>query len=466
MLDDAGSLTRQIAQAAMSLRYEALPASVQATAQALIEDLLRVAVAGRAQVSTRQLSDAVIGAPGVCQLWFDDAREPGAEAAVLGNLHRALRAPDRARERRGHGLAPADAAFANTLSAAALDYDSLNGAVHADLVTLPAAWAMAEHCQRSPRQMLTAYVAASELVSRLARCAQGPSRGWSPTSLYGGMGAALASGLLLELSLDQLVHALGLAAVQAFGTQQANIEQTLAKRLQPALAVRTGVQAALLAQAGASAPQQALEGRFGVRALYQPGDDRAVLDGWGEQWQLSDTVLKAYPVCACSHAAIQALVDLRSRAPFSLDEVASVTATISPFMQRLVGGAFDPRADLQVLAQFNLRYQLAAVLLRGGLNLHDLRPEAVLDPHIGALLPRIELRVDAHHNAELAPASVRVVLGDGRVLEQTCTDLPGSPEAPLSIAQLQAKTRECGAQAVLFQIAALDQHAQLPTLHA
>jgi len=429
----------------MALQYEALPAKVRTKAQALIEDLLLVSVAGRAQASTRKLSDALIGAPGACQVWFD-------EACGLAD----------GRGRRA--LAPADAAFANTLSAAALDYDSLNGAVHADLVTLPAAWAMAEHCQRSPRQMLTAYVAASELVSRLSRSAQGPSRGWSPTSLYGGMGAALASGLLLELSLDQLVHALGLAAVQASGTQQANVEPTLAKRLQPALAVRTGMQAALLAQAGATAPQQALEGRFGIRALYQAGEDQAVLDGWGECWQLLDTAIKAFAVCACGHASIQALLDLHERVPFSLEQVATVTATISPFMQRLVGGAFDPSADLQVLAQFNLRYQLAAVLLRGRLSLDDLRPEAVLDPRITELLPRIELHVDAHNAAELAPASVRVELADGRVLEQTCTALPGSPEAPLGDAQRQAKAAECGAQAVLLQITALDQQRQLPSL--
>ncbi|WP_311969407.1 MmgE/PrpD family protein [Pseudomonas baltica] len=438
----AESITQQIARAAMGLSVERLPGGLLNSAKDLIGDLLLAAAAGQAEPSSRAFSAAITGAPGTSRLWFS---QTGA-------------------------LAPADATFANTLSAAALDYDSLNGAVHADLVTLPAAWAAAEHCQRSPQDMLVAYIAASELVSRLSRCAQGPGKGWSATALYGGIGAALASGLLLRLIPEQLVHALGLAALQAAGSQQANVEQTLAKRLQPALAARHGVQAALLAQAGATAPIQALEGRFGLRALYQPGDDTRLLDGWGERWQLLDTATKRYPVCACSHAAVQALLDLRQREPFESDEVLEVTALISPFMARLVGGAFNPAGDLQVVAQFNLQYQLASVLLRGPLTLQHLTRDAVLDA--AAWVTRIKVEIDAGNQQELAPASVRVRLRDGQVLSCTCRYLPGSAQAPLSVAERLAKARECGQRAqpafdgiALFErLADLDQHERLPLL--
>lgn len=438
----ADSVTQRIARAALGLSVEQLPGTLQNMARQLIGDLLLVAAAGQAEPSSRAFSAAIAGAPGGSRVWFSQA---GA-------------------------LAPAEATFANTLSAAALDYDSLNGAVHADLVTLPAAWAMAEHCRRSPRDMLVAYVAGSELVSRLSRCAQGPGKGWSATSLYGGIGAALASGLLLRLSPEQLVHALGLATLQAAGSQQANIEQTLAKRLQPAFAARHGVQAALLAQAGATAPIQALEGRFGLRALYQPGEDSALLEGWGADWQLLDTAIKRYPVCACGHAAVQALLDLRQREPFDSDEVLEVTALISPFMARLVGGPFDPTGDLQVVAQFNLQYQLASVLLRGPLTLQHLAPAAVLEA--APWVARIKIQIDEANPQELAPASVRVRLRDGRVLSHTCEQLPGSPQAPLRAAERLAKARECGQQAqpavdgiaLLERLADLDQLEWLPQL--
>ncbi|MFF7709044.1 MmgE/PrpD family protein [Pseudomonas sp. NPDC007930] len=416
----AETLTGRLAEAALALAAQPLPNEVLGLGGELLADLLLVAAAGQAEASSQALIAAAAAAPGPCQVWF---ATPAARRA------------------------PAEAAFANTLNAAALDYDSLNQAVHADLVTLPAAWAMAEYSGRTPLGMLQAFLIASEAVSRLSRGGTGPSKGWSGTSLYGGLGAALASGLLLGLDARELQHALGLAAAQAAGSQQGNLEHTLAKRLQPAFAVRNGVQSALLAQAGATAPQNALEGRFGLRALYQPGDDSALLSHWGTQWQVFDTALKRYPTCACGHAAIQALLDLQARVCFSADAVEAVTAFVSPFMHRLVGAPLKLTADLQVVAQFSLQYQLASVLLRGPFNLQHLLPDAVLAPAIASLAKRVNVQIDPANLHELAPASVRVRLADGRVLQQRCEQLPGGPAAPLSSAQRAAKARECGLHA-------------------
>jgi 2-methylcitrate dehydratase PrpD len=236
------TVTRQIARAALTLAYDDIPTPVVDKARRLIADTLIVAVAGKSQATSITMGRAVAPSSGQSRVWFADRQQTWSAM---------------------------DATFLNTLHAGALDYDSLNGAVHADLVTLPAAWAIAEQFGRSPRELITAYVAASETVSRLSRCATGISKGWSGTSIYGGIGAALASGLLMRLDAPRLTHALGLAMVQAAGTQQANVEQTLAKRLQPAFAARNGVFAASLAEAGATAPSQALEGKFGMRTLYQ-----------------------------------------------------------------------------------------------------------------------------------------------------------------------------------------------------
>lgn len=433
------SITQALAQAVTSLRFESLPDAVVEKAKHLVADTLLVAAPGRAEPASA-MSAATGSAPGNSRIWF--APEADSRAAL-------------------------DATFINTLNAGALDYDSLNGAVHADLVTLGAAWAMAEHCERRPRDMLAAQVIASEVVSRLSRGAGQPSKGWSGTSIYGGLGAAIASGLMLGLDEAQMAHALGLAASQAAGTQQANIENTLAKRLQPALAARTGVFAALLAQAGATAPTFALEGKFGLRALYQSGDDSRVLDGWGTDWQLLDTMTKRYPICACSHAAVHALWELQTREGFTPEQVAQVKASISPFMQRLVGGEFVAVGDLQVVAQFNLRYQLASTLLRGPVQLEHLASACVLDPAIAQWLPAISLQIDIDNPHELTPASITVVLKDGRSLTHTCHDLPGSRQSPMTAAQWRAKALECATAGRLtdaYLSTLLGNLAQLPEL--
>lgn len=416
----ADSVTSEIARSALRLAYDDIPQPVIDKAKVLIADTLLVAAAGRGQASSIAMGRAVAPSSGSSHVWFADRQQ---------------------------SLSALDATFINTLHAGALDYDSLNGAVHADLVTLPAAWAVAEQYGRSPRELITAYIAASEMVSRLSRCSTGVSKGWSGTSIYGGIGAALASGLLIGMDPSRLTHALGLAAVQAAGTQQANVEQTLAKRLQPAFAARNGVFAAMLAEAGATGPTQALEGQFGLRALYQSGDDQPLMDGWGSTWQVLDTAVKRFPVCACSHAAIQALLDLITQTQCKADQVVAVVATVSPFMNRLVGSDFKLQGDLEVVAQFNLRYHLASVLLRGPVSLAALAPDAVREAAVGAMISRIHFIVDTGNQNELAPASVSLTLSNGQTFQQTCHTMPGSPQTPLEGPQWLAKLSACAAYA-------------------
>ncbi|ROR20219.1 2-methylcitrate dehydratase PrpD [Comamonas sp. BIGb0124] len=419
----AASHSHGIAQAVTKLRYDDLPAEVVKHAKRLIVDTLVVAAAGAGRAggtSSRALRTAVPAAPGRSKPWF--LRQPAGVHAV-------------------------DATFVNTLHAAALDFDSLNRAVHADLVCLPAAWSMAEASGAGGRDFIAAYVAGSELVSRWSRAAQGPSKGWSGTSLYGGLGAAVAAGKLMQLPDVTLRHAIGLACSQAAGTQQANVEQVLSKRLQPALAARQGVFAAHLAASGASAPEHALEGRFGLRALTQPGDDSQVLDGLWQQWQFLDTGLKAYPVCACSHAAIEACLSLRARYRLNANDIASLTATVSPFMARLVGAAFSRRGDAQVTAQFSLRYHLACCLVHGRIGLDQIEPQALDDPRVLPLIERIRIDIDPLNTAELAPASVSIVLQGGREVTARCEQVVGGSEAPLTDEALFAKWTDCGARA-------------------
>lgn len=413
------TVLQQLSATLLQISFEDIPPEVITEGKKLLADLLIVAAAGRAEKSCQNLLSAVAPSHGKSTVWFDF---------------------------KSAGRAATDATFINTLHAGALDYDSLNGAVHADLVTLPAAWAVAQHADRSPKELMTAWFVATEVVSRLSRCATGISKGWSGTSIYGGIGAAAASGLLLGLDASQLTHALGLAAVQASGTQQANIEKTLAKRLQPAFAARNGVFSALLAQAGATAPAQALEGKFGLRTLYQPGDDTELIGGWDKAWQVTDTALKGFPVCACSHAAIHALLTLKADIR-DIRDIAEVHATISPFMHRLVGGDFDTTGSPEVIAQFNLKYHLASALVYGPLTLNHTLPGAINDPNVLALISRVYVHIDSANPHELAPASVLIKFNNGQTLSHTCQYLPGSPDMPLSDDTWRAKAEACAERA-------------------
>lgn len=412
------SLTQRMAAWAAGLHETVLPDAVIAQALTGIADLLLVAAAGSVVPAGRAVRQTVPATGGPSQVWFHD----------------------------GLACTPEDAAFVNTWHAATLDYDSLNGAMHADLICLPAAWSAAEAVGASGRQMLLACVASSELLCRLAGAARGSGRGWSATSLYGAMGAALASGLVRGLPVLTLRHALGLGAAQPVGSQQANVEQVLSKRLQPALAVRHGVFAARLAAAGVSAPALALEGPYGMRALTEQGDDHAALDGLGDSWRLLETGFKRYPVCAGSHAAVQACLAARAQLRVPLTAVRRVTARISALCARLVGAPFSPDGDPGVTAQFNLRYHLACVLVHGRLGLDEIEPQALRDPAVRALIARVEIVIEPGWADRLDRAEIVVEPQEGAVVQTQCHVLPGSPAAPLTAAEHRDKRLACAAR--------------------
>ncbi|TWA57335.1 2-methylcitrate dehydratase PrpD [Azospirillum baldaniorum] len=419
-MSGAEPLSRGLVRAVLALRAEDLPDAVRKAARRSILDTLLVAWAG-----------AGVGlAPSAAALTALVRGQGGrAEASVWGG---------------GPRLPMPAAAFLNALHASLLDYDSLNGAVHADAVVLPAAWAVAEARGASGVELLTAYVVGAEVTARLARAAPERGRGWSRTPLYGVFGAATAAGLLLGLDADGLTRAFGHALGRAAGTQQGHVEQALSKHLQPAFAARDGLFAAQLAAAGVGAPALVLEGPFGLGALYEPLDGSALLDGFGRHFAFLDTGLKGDPVCAGSLVAMDACRALLARHALSGEEVVGVEAVVSPLAGRLVGGGFNPEGDPAVTAQFSLRYALATLIRRGGFGLADLRPEAVRDPRVAPLADAMVIRVDPAF-AGLAPAEVRLLIADGRRLVERREHWPGSAAAPLDRAALRRKHEGCAA---------------------
>jgi hypothetical protein len=90
--------------------------------------------------------------------------------------------------------------------------------------------------------------------------------GWSSGTVAAAIGAGVTAGLLLDLSEPQLRAAIGICATQAAGLRAA--EGTDAFPLQVGKAAFNGVEAALLARAGLTAPAEPLDGRRGLFVLF------------------------------------------------------------------------------------------------------------------------------------------------------------------------------------------------------
>lgn len=90
--------------------------------------------------------------------------------------------------------------------------------------------------------------------------------GWSSGTVAAALGASVTAGLLLGLTRPQRRAALGICATQAAGLRAA--EATPAFALQVGKAAFNGVEAARLAAAGLTAPDDPLDGRRGLFALF------------------------------------------------------------------------------------------------------------------------------------------------------------------------------------------------------
>jgi 2-methylcitrate dehydratase PrpD len=410
------SISDRLAGHIASVRYEDLPDVAVSAAKRLIMDTLGTGYAGASEPGCAEIADTVLadGAAPHSTLW-----STGERTSAIG------------------------AALANGTFAAALDYDSLHfdGVIHPEIVTLPAALALGEREKRSGRDLIRAVVVGGDLMCRLAM-STGRNAAWFVTSTNGTFGAAAAAAIMLGLNREQTCNALGLALCQASGTIQAVLERTLAKRMQSAFAARNGVLSAELARRGVTGPADAFEGQAGYYAAFEPGDASVLFDGLGERYEALNTGIKKFPSCACNHAAIQAAIDLAGDCGIVADDLKRVRVKITPYMQQVVGGDFQPTGDLQVAAQFSVRYSVACALLRRELKLHDLMAERVLEPQVRALADRIEIEIDEGNPGFLSPATVVVETGRGS-MQRTINAIPGSAQAPLSDRDVAEKFDDC-----------------------
>ncbi len=416
------SLSRTLADHVAATRFEDLPAEAVDTAKWFLLDTLGVAWAG---------TDAP-GADVLRQLVFAEGGSP--DCTVFGSPVR---------------LPATAAALMNGTYAGALDYDGVyeKGSVHPDIVTLPAAWAVAERRHASGRDFLTALALGNDIGCRSGGAMAG-NRGWFNTAVHGVFGGAAAAAKLLGLDAEGTANALGLAFSQAAGAQQAVLEKSLVKRVLSGLAARSSVFAALAAERGITAPRQAFEGKFGFYALYGEGDAQTLVSGLGERYENVATVTKKYPSCTANHVAIQGAAALADEFDLRPGDVTGAEVVVSPFMNQLVGADWDPGDNPQVAAQFNIRYSVACAVARRGLGIAEIQEDAIFDPAINELAGKVAVRVDDGWPGKFAPCELTIRTDRHGTLTRRIDHTPGTPENPLSLDDLKAKFRDCAAAGV------------------
>lgn len=354
----------------------------------------------------------------------------------------------------GEPLSPPAATLVNSSMAHALEYDDLHCElpIHSGVVVVPAVLAVADADPGvTGADAAAAIIAGTEVVCRLARATRSyfgdaGFRGWNPSSVVAGFGAAAAAGRLLGLDAKGIACAMGLSYAQAGGNQQCIQDGGLVKRMQPGMIAEAGVRAAWLAKAGVTGAIDAIEGGNGFFAVYEQGDYDAgkLTENLGSDLEIERVGFKRYPVCGMAHPAIDALRDLQKEHRFTVDDVDTLEVFGSKFVVDMVGRPYRPGGSPDVDAQFSLSYCLASVLLSGNIRLADLRPENTLSSERRNLADRIPIRLDEALKGKWT-ARVEVRLRDGRNLERTRDKAGGQSDTPLSTDELVAKFDDANA---------------------
>lgn len=331
-----------------------------------------------------------------------------------------------------------NAAFANGLLAHLDDYDDtfFPTVLHPSAPTIPVALALAEHGHRSGLDFLVASLLGLEATCRVALAIQNMrhSAVWHMTGTAGVFGGAAAAGRLLGMNAAQMAVTLGLAGTQASGLRETF--GTMTKAFHPARAAQSGLFAALLVQQGFTSASTILEGRHGFAAAFAPNDTdfNAITDGLGEQWQVMNNAPKPYASAILSHPLVDAMLGLRRRPGVGPERITRIHVRVNPLAIKLESRP-EPATGLE--GRLSFQHAMTAALVDGACLPGQFTDERVHDPVVAGLRSRIEVEGDAAVAQD--QCEVTLTLADGSVESTRVAHATGSPDNPVTDAQLDAK---------------------------
>ncbi|HEA65987.1 MAG TPA: MmgE/PrpD family protein [Desulfobacterales bacterium] len=340
------------------------------------------------------------------------------------------------------------AALANGVSGHSLDFDDVSWTTlgHPTVTIAPSVFATGEVVKASGKEILSAYAVGVEVAHKIAALVmpQTSSNGWHTTSVFGPLGAAAASAQLMALEKDPFTFALGIATSTAGGLR-ANFG-TMTKPYHAGMAAFNGTTSAILAGMGLTAARNAIEATDGFGQVFSGGRLEKNTVDFGNPWDIvkPGLVFKKYPCCSGAHPAIDCLLEILHKTPFTPDQLESISVGVSQ-LGPLELVCHDPGTVTE--ARFSMEYALAVAVRYGKVGLEQFESSCINDPQVKELIPKIQMELDPEFSPlgliGTAPAKLHIVLKDGRTLDGRCDLAKGNPEKPLTDGELSSKFLEC-----------------------
>jgi 2-methylcitrate dehydratase PrpD len=411
-MDSTRAVTGRLAEFIVGSRWQDIPQQVRREGMRSVLNFIGCALGGS--------QDEAVGlAAGVLAPYFGPA-----QAGVFGRRER----PD-----------ALYAAFLNAVSANVLEYDDthLPTVIHPAAPVAPGLFALSEQRSVGGSQLLHAFILGVEAACRIGKAVM-PShyrRGWHITASCGIFGAAAAAGKLLRLDRGQMIWALGHAATQSAGLVESL--GSMSKSIGVGNAAKNGLAAALFAEAGFTAAEQPIEGRYGFAPVTSDSISYdAITAKLGESWEILANAYKPYPCGVVLFPVIDACLELRRHVP-AVEEIARVTVRGHPLMRER---ADRPAVETGREAKVSIQHSVAVALVDGAAGLAQYTDRRVADPAVRALRAKVAFEEDAGVPVEAAVVILR--LADGGSFTKHVRDGRGTPGRPMSDDELDGKVRE------------------------
>src|SRR5918999_2539020 len=330
------SLSRQLAQWAVSLRYEDLPPEVVDRAKGVTLHCIASVLLGSqtkgGQQAVKLIVDEETGVRNGATIMVDGAK-----------------------------VTKGGAAFANSeMGFAGGKWDTFRMLTHPGTSIIPTALVAAEATGASGKDFLAGIVAGYEVSERIGAefIPTMMARGFHPGPVTGIFGAAIAAAKIMGLDAEQMNSTIALCASLAGGNPEA--ARSGGKALREGAAVRNAMLAVALAKAGHAGGETVLEGEAGFyhaftgsnkgRLTYSfTGDTKASLEkiaqDLGKEWIFLETLYRIYSISGYNIAHIDVTAALCKEHDIKPENVERVEAVVNWLETQYPSPAFPARRE-------------------------------------------------------------------------------------------------------------------------
>lgn len=309
---------------------------------------------------------------------------------------------------------------------------------------VPVALAVAAGVEVDDRRFLEACLAGYEVLIRFGVAAAGPRilyKGIWPTYLCAGFGVAATVGKLLDLSADEIAHALAIAATLATGTTGGRAPGLTSRWFLLGAAVQSALVATFCA-ARAMHGDLALLGERWSAITGIPLDTAALVDGLGDRFHAAETSFKPYCAAKQTIAAIDAFAELLDGNGGTADAIAEVLVEVPSAYAKMIDHEGLPKGRLDSIS--SVRYQLALVACARERQLDVTRHDVALDDEGARVHAKVRIAVEpSFENAypQQWPARVTVADASGKRESREVFRALGDPGTDFGWPQVREKFR-------------------------